>query len=327
MKVAIVLHGEFPVTGYGGTQRVVWALAKALFQLKHHVIVMADRVGECPFAETVLINRSRAFSKQIPDDVDIVHLNGMHAGMEQISKPYVITIHGNRDISETTPNMIFVSRDHARRHGSESYVYNGLDWDMFPDVDLSKERRWFHFLGNAAWRVKNVRGAIDVITHTRSERLHVLGGSRLNFRMGFRFTLSPRVHFHGMVNDAEKQQVMSRSKGLVFPVTWHEPFGLAIIESLYFGCPVYGTPYGSLPELITSDVGVLSNSRQQLSDAIMYGDSFSQVRCHEYARDLFSSHAMAKAYLEKYHKVMNGEALSRISVRSHEAFRDLPWYH
>ena len=35
---------------------------------------------------------------------------------------------------------------------------------------------------------------------------------------------------------------------------WHEPFGIALIEALYFGCPVFGTPYGSLPEIVEEGV-------------------------------------------------------------------------
>ena len=55
---------------------------------------------------------------------------------------------------------------------------------------------------------------------------------------------------------------------MIFPVRWHEPFGLAIVESLYFGCPVFGTPYGSLPEIVAPDVGVLSARASDLAEAV-----------------------------------------------------------
>jgi glycosyltransferase involved in cell wall biosynthesis len=137
----------------------------------------------------------------------------------------------------------------------------------------------------------------------------VLGGNRLNFRMGFRFTFSPRIHFYGMVGGEEKYRLLTQSKGLVFPVRWHEPFGIALTESLYFGCPVFGTPYGSLPEIIQSDVGFLSSSSQELSKAIENSDTYSRIRCHEYARDVFNADKMADAYIEKYEKVINGQQL------------------
>ena len=135
-------------------------------------------------------------------------------------------------------------------------MHNGLDWNDYSTPELMKSRNYFHFLGNAAWRVKNVSGAINVIKKTKTQRLKVLGGVRFNFKMGMRFTFSTKVGFEGMVGGQTKFDLLNGSKGLIFPVKWHEPFGLAIIESLYFGCPVFGTPYGSLPELVTSDFGL-----------------------------------------------------------------------
>ena len=118
-------------------------------------------------------------------------------------------------------------------------------------------------------------------------------------KTGIRDTWSPRIHFHGMVDDAKKRTVILRSKGLVFPVTWHEPFGLAITESLYMGAPVFGTPYGSLPELVPPEVGFLTNSEPEMAERMKSANSFSPRTCHEYARDMFNSGVMAEAYLKK----------------------------
>lgn len=140
------------------------------------------------------------------------------------------------------------------------------------------------------------------------EILHVLGGYRFNFKMGLRFTFHPRIKFHGMVGGVEKNHLLQGSKGLIFPVKWHEPFGLAIIESLFFGAPVFGTPFGSLPELVHNDVGFLSTSAGELAEHIMHTQYDTRI-CHEYARDLFNSQVMAKAYLKKYEIVLSGKTL------------------
>lgn len=50
----------------------------------------------------------------------------------------------------------------------------------YGNVDLQQNRRYFHFLGKAVWRLKNVQGAIDIATSAR-ERLEVLGGSRIKW--------------------------------------------------------------------------------------------------------------------------------------------------
>ena len=133
--------------------------------------------------------------------------------------------------------------------------------------------------------------------------------------MGIRFTFSPKLSFEGMVGGAEKDRLLNSSKGLIFPVRWHEPFGIALIESLYYGCPVFGTPYGSLPELIIKDVGYLSNQEDELVNAVLNSDIFSRQRCHEYALDEFNSKKMTLEYLGKYEKVINEENLNNKKPR------------
>jgi glycosyltransferase involved in cell wall biosynthesis len=128
--------------------------------------------------------------------------------------------------------------------------------------------------------------------------------------MGFRFTLSRRIEFEGMVAGEKKISLLQGSKGLVFPVRWHEPFGLAVIESLFMGCPVFGTPYGSLPELVNNDVGFLSNNHQSLAEQVENCEQFDRGKCHQYASELFNSRKMALAYLAKYEQVLNGNQLN-----------------
>ena len=64
--------------------------------------------------------------------------------------------------------------------------------------------------------------------------------------------------------------------------------GLALIESLYFGNPVFGTPFGSLPEIVSGEVGFLSKSRNELIGQVRELERFDRWRCHEYACDRFS---------------------------------------
>jgi glycosyltransferase involved in cell wall biosynthesis len=309
MNILIADSGIIPAQKYGGTERVIWYLGKELAQMGHRVTFLVQKGSVCDFAKVLFYNSGRKLAEQIPVSTDIVHFNFVPE--ETIEKPHIITVHGNcNDFREYDLNSVFVSKNHAGRFGSDSFVYNGLDWDDYGKPDLDGRRDYFHFLGKAAWRVKNVQGAIDVIKATKNEELMVLGGHRLNLKMGFRFTASHRVHFFGMVGGAEKNLLLSKSKGLIFPVRWHEPFGLALIESLYFGCPVFGTPYGSLPEIVIPEVGFLSNSMTGLAGAIENAEQFSKAKCHQYAVEQFNSKKMAEAYLEKYSKVLNDEKLN-----------------
>ncbi|TFH17839.1 MAG: glycosyltransferase family 4 protein [Lentisphaerales bacterium] len=309
MNILISNNSIIPAVHYGGTERVIWDLGKELATSGHNITFLVREGSRCDFARVLPWDSTKTFNEQLPEDIDVVHFNTeVH---ETIDKPYLITIHGNSNDPGHVMDMntVFVSRNHAQRFGSESFVHNGLDWGNYPAPELDSPRHFFHFLGKAAWRKKNVKGAIKVARQA-GERLKVLGGSRLNFNMGFRFTPYPSITFEGMVDDQRKAFFLNQSKGLVFPVRWHEPFGLAITESLYFGCPVFGTPHGSLPELVNSEVGFLTTSSDDLADALATAGQFSKKTCHEYARDQFNAGIMAERYLEKYERVLNGESLN-----------------
>lgn len=311
MKILIVSPTIIPVQLYGGIGRVIWGLGKELTKMGHEITFLVPKGSSCDFAKVILRNPAISILEQIPENIDLVHFNAAIPNTEQINLPNLTTIHEN--INAAIPldkNTVFVSENHAKRYGSGSFVHNGLDWEEYSKPNLSATRNYFHFLGKAAWRLKNVKGAINCIKQTPSEKLKVLGGVRFNIKMGLRFTFSPRIGFHGFVGGAEKDRLLNASKGLIFPVRWHEPFGLAITESLYYGCPVFGTPYGSLPELVKEDFGFLSNQQSELVEAIKNSNSYNKKKCHEYARDMFNSKQMALSYLKKYEQILNNTPLN-----------------
>lgn len=312
MKILIAYQGIIPVTNYGGTERVIWYLGKELSKLGHAVTFLVNKGSHCDFAKVIFLDPTQRLTDQIPEEVDIIHFNFFPS--VHITKPYIITMHGNiNDDRKFDLNTVFVSANHAERFGSKAFVHNGLDWDDYQQPSFNNTRSHYHFLGNAAWRVKNVQGAINIIHQTKKEKLKVLGGTRLNFSMGFRLTTSPRIRFYGMVGGEKKFSLVNGSKGLIFPVRWHEPFGLAITESLFFGCPVFGTPYGSLPEIVNSEVGFLSTKIIELKEAIESNNNFSAKVCNEYAVENYNSKKMALQYLEKYSTVLNGGMLNTIN--------------
>ena len=309
MNILIANMSPIPVYAYGGTERVIWDLAKELVKLGHQVTFLVPKGSHCDFAKVIEMNPALTIAQQIPDYIDVAHLQFQPKNCD-IKIPYVVTEHGNAQLNEyLDKNTIFVSRDHAKRHNSDAYVLNGLDWSNYGEVDWSKERGYYHFLGKAAWRLKNVKGAIHIARKAK-QQLHVLGGDRFNFKRGVRLTFSPQIKFHGMVGGQEKLSLLNGSKGLIFPVRWHEPFGLAIIESMYFGCPVFSTPYGAIPELVPFECGVLSNNADLLIDAINT-QRFDPLYCQQHVVDNFNAEKMAQGYLEKYAQVIQGKVLNQ----------------
>ena len=125
-----------------------------------------------------------------------------------------------------------------------SSVYNGLDWAGYGPVDFDRPRSHYHFPGKAAWGVKNVRGAIKVAKMAGVE-LDVLGGNRINFKRGFRWTLSRKIHFHGMVGGTQRPGLLNASRGL--DLSGAARAVRAGGDRACTGCPVFSTPYGALP--------------------------------------------------------------------------------
>lgn len=312
MHILIVNNTSIPVKQYGGTERVIWWLGKELVKRGHQVSYLVGPGSHCDFATGVhTLNHSIPFNQQIPSGVDLVHLNCKVN--EQPNIPYIFTLHGNNnDQYPLDLNTVFVSKNHASRYGSDSYVHNGIDPADYGDPGLDQKRNYFHFLGDGAWRVKNLRGAIKIAQQSKI-KFRVIGGKRFNFNQGIRLTFDPRIKFEGLIGGVEKNNLLKGSKGLIFPVLWNEPFGLSIVESLYFGCPVFGTPYGSLKEIIQPNVGITSNSLSALVDAVQNANQFDPKICHEYVMENFTSTQMTNAYLSKYEMVMNGQQLNKIA--------------
>jgi len=324
VHILLVNKAPIPVFAYGGTERVIWDLGKALSQLGHTVSYLVPQGSSCPFARVIHIDPSLAIESQVPQDVDLVHFHSAPSFPELLNKPWLTTQHGNSIKGEQLPlNTVFVSRNHAQRHFAQCYVHNGLDWDAYGKPNLDRPDAYLHFLGKAAWRVKNVKGSIDVALGAR-KRLKVLVGNRLNIKRGFRFTIYPSISFYGMVGGEVKINLLRDSAGLVFPVRWHEPFGLAVIESLYFGAPVFSTPYGALPEIVGSENGFLSYRSQDLVDAINHFVPNRKIN-HQLAQDCFNAKRMALDYLQKYETVLSGSTLNAQQPRMNDDAVALPW--
>jgi glycosyltransferase involved in cell wall biosynthesis len=308
MHILIVHNAIIPAVKYGGTERVIFWLGKELVNQGHQVTYLVANGSTCNFADVVYFNNSIPLNQQIPRNIEVVHLNC--AVNELPTKPYVATMHGN--LNEQMPfdkNVIFVSKNHAARYGSNCFVHNGLDPEDYGKPSLKNKKNYIHFLGDAAWRVKNVKGAINIASKA-DINLKVIGGKRLNISQGFRLTLDFNTSFCGMIGGKEKNKILNESKGLLFPVRWYEPFGLAITESLYFGCPVFATPYGSLPEIVNEEVGFLSNKSGELVNALKNIDLYNPTKCYEYVMEHFTSKQMAASYVKKYETVLNGRYLN-----------------
>lgn len=333
MHILIVSKNRIPVYAYGGTERFVWDSGFNLSQISRKVTYLVKSRSRSDFSDILSINKNRPLLPQVEAALlhtraDIIQFQSYpFSGIETsefFPYRYVMTEHGNSELGTWHPkNSIFISKNHAERHNSTQFVYNGLNWDAYGKFDLSSSRKNFHFLGNVAWPLKNIQGAIDVACQAETD-MDVLGGKRLQIRWGFRFTWQPNIHFHGMVGGTKKFSLLNSSKRMIFPVQWYESFGFVIIESLYFGCPVFATPYGEIPELFPPACGFLSNSCTELAHSLNHAKNYSNEYFHAYARDNFNARVMTESYIKKYEQVVDKKHLHESPPTSHIHPCDLP---
>lgn len=225
LHILIFCPAKIPALHYGGTERIVFDLGNVLHQKGYKISYLVKGGSYCDFADVLVYNPNQDFNLQIPKDVDLIHCHDIPKQKPQ--KPYLVTIHGNPNYGITLDEQcVFISKNHAERYNSNCFVHNGLDWNNYPKPGLHSKRNYFHFLANASWKVKNLKGAIR-ITKEADERLEVLGGYRFNFKMGWRITLDAHAKFKGMVNNVQKADSLNSSKGLIFPVLWNEPFWIS----------------------------------------------------------------------------------------------------
>jgi len=305
LKVTLVHDALLPVGGYGGTERVVWWLAKGLVEAGAKVLLGCREGSACPFAEVVPLHFAEPLFPQLPK-ADITHF--FFPPADEPPFPHLVTVGGNARGGETfLRNTVFVSRNHAERHGAKAFVYNGID----PDDYLYSEAKepFLAFLAKAAWKVKNVRGAIRVARRSRTP-LRILGGARpwLPVWRG--------VRWEGVVGGEKKARLVSSARALLFPVRWHEPFGIAVAEALMSGTPVVGTPFGSLPELVPPFAGRLCGSEREMVDAVQAAPVYRPKDCRDWALEKFHYRVMTRAYLDLYERVLSGESLNDRAPRA-----------
>jgi glycosyltransferase involved in cell wall biosynthesis len=81
---------------------------------------------------------------------------------------------------------------------------------------------------------------------------------------------------------------------------WDEPFGLTLAEALMSGTPVIGTRRGSLPEIVSSDVGGLGDDLDQLVAIAEQIHLIDPAACRARAERYFSHRVMAEEYARFY---------------------------
>ena len=300
MHVALYSHSLLPVRGYGGTQRVVVWLVRGLAEMGHQVTLLASSGSRLREARVIELDPNEIrrpgfdLTSFLPDSIDVLHT---HAPLSKAPpQPHVFTLHGNRPDWTASSNTIFVSADHARRHGGTAFVYNGVDPSEY--AFRARKAGYDLFLGRLH-SVKGYRWAVEGAKRS-GKQLIVAGGWRPSLRRSLRFV--------GLVDGRRKTDLLANAECLWMPALWDEPFGLTLVEALMSGTPVLGTRRGALPEIVVPEVGALGDTLDELVELRSSIERCDPDACRSRAERWFTHTSMAQEYVRMYrHFLASGE--------------------
>lgn len=329
-----------PPKGYGGIEWVVALLADGLAERGHDVTLFATGDSETKARLEYVFETAPgpAFINSIwhdtvhsllvhrdPSRFDVIHQHTVWSGLvaaQLIDVPVVHTLHGSftpqmRQLyAELADRLWFVAISQAQRaHMPElrygGVVYNGIDTGVYP---LREEKEDFLlFLG----RANPDKGAHLAAKAARAAGLPLVmavkiaeDGERQYWAREVEPVLPEGTRILGELSHAEKADLLSRARAVLFPIDWPEPFGLVMTESMACGTPVIATPRGSVPEVVddgrTGFVVPVEGYAEAAAEAVRRLDEIDPKACRARVEELFSKEAMVAGYEEVFEQAVSG---------------------
>jgi glycosyltransferase involved in cell wall biosynthesis len=333
-----------PPTLYGGTERVVSWLTEELVALGHDVTLFAsgDSVTEAKLEPIVpralrfagihnftphnIIMMDQVAARQENFDVLHFHIDFFHYPLfRRLAHKTLTTLHGRQDLPELPdiyrafPNMPLVSISNHQRKPMPPVNWRGTVYHGMPE-NLLKEGRgeggYLAFLG----RICHEKGILPAMEIARRAGLPLKVAAKVDpadrdyFERDVRPVLaqSPHVEFIGEIDDDRKLEFLGQARALLFPISWPEPFGLVMIESMACGTPVIAFDCGSVPEIMEDGLtGFVVKGVDEAVVAVGKLDGLFRPTIRSRFEERFSARAMAREYMKIYEKlVTSGEAVA-----------------
>ncbi|MBD2293432.1 glycosyltransferase family 4 protein [Anabaena sphaerica FACHB-251] len=340
MRIAQIapLWERVPPPAYGGIELVVGLLTDELVRRGHEVtlfasgdsLTLAKLVSVHPRAlrldSTIkdtsvyeLLQLASVYEKA--DEFDVIHSHMGHiplAYSKLVKTPTVHTLHGiftpdNEKIFKYAKNQPYISISDSQREPKlglnyEATVYNGIDVSSYEFYSQPVDPPYLAFLG----RISPEKGphlAIEIAKKT-GWQLKMAGKVDKVDVDYFEQEIKPhidgkQIQYLGEANHAEKNVIMGNAYATLFPITWREPFGLVMVESMAAGTPVIAMRMGSTPEVIAEGItGFLCNNTQEFISAIDEVARLNRYACRRYVENHFSVKQMVDGYEAVYKQVL-----------------------
>lgn len=356
MKIAQIVNPieSVPPQMYGGIERMVHALIEELVAMGHDVTLFAsgDSVTSAHLESVVpnslrtskiknvygtndyvLLNLAHAY--KMADQFDIIHEHtnsaGLLAGLA-CHKPVVSTLHGpftttNRKLFEAVADrihLVAISQGQMKpvpHLPIAGVVYNGLPMEDYPFSDQSDG--YLLFVGRIS-EEKGVHHAIDVAQYLNLP-LIIAAKLETNHRPDvqyFKEYVEPRldgerIKWIGEVDTDQRNQLMTKAKAFLHPVSFREPFGLTLIEAMACGCPVVAFGRGSIRELVLQGkTGFVVEDTEEMVEAVNSIDLIDRAECRRHVLANFNAKRMAKGYEQIYNNILQRQAKPTIHTNA-----------
>jgi glycosyltransferase involved in cell wall biosynthesis len=344
-RIALVAPPQeaVPPAGYGGTERVIFELARELISRGHYVTLFGpgDSEVDCELVATVpkalrpanQLDTEQAYSISTVMDVvkqadrfDIVHghiewFNPLLRTLTTV--PVAMTFHGRLDYPFSTHLLEYVPRGivaiskaqkAAQEHipGWEGVVYNGLNLTRSPFPQKRSEDLCF------VGRISPEKGAAEAIEVARRSgrklRIAAKKGVTPRDQDYYERIFKPALEeadaeYLGELSSEDRDRLFADSYATIMPGSWPEPFGLVAIESLACGTPVIARHVGALPEIIRDGIdGFFGDDPAAMAFRLRGVEDLNRREIRDSVMVRFSAKRMADGYERIYMGLLDGSA-------------------
>ena len=305
MKICQVYNYIAPAKDSMGAQRVCEALTKSLVELGHDVVMLIDPRSR---------NTPAPVATEVPGDVDIIHFHQWEPGnidYESYGKPYVISIHGGgtpepeswHNATRGNPHILCVSKFISDHVGCPEYVWECTDPNDFYFRPVKRD--YFLWIGGTDWGEQ--KGIFTTIRLAKKLRFKLkIAGTGQNKAMieHIKSFCDDKIEYVGAVNGHEKADLFLRAKATILLTQLPDACPVVMAESLSSGVPVIGSIHGSVPEVITPEVGFIVNNDIEFVKALLKIDKIHPKVCREYAKKNLSHTVSATKHLIYYENMI-----------------------
>lgn len=337
---------SIPPKKYGGIEWIVYLLCEGLTKRGHKVTLFATKDSKVPcklvgtFPRSLIesgiswqnpafniMNLTEAFKRAKEFDIIHTHIDLWECFFSPLTKTISLhTIHNPLYTTEDPKkdfrlfllkkyrdqNFVAISKSQKKLSAVKlnfvAVIYNGIKIEDFKFNPKPKD----HFIWCA--RIDKYKGIENAIEIAKRAKVKLILAGRLDptrreyFKKKIKPHLGKQIKYIGEYSHKEKSNFFGQAKALLYPIQWHEPFGLNMVESMACGTPVIAFKMGSVPEIIKDGkTGFVVNNIKEAVQAVKAIDKIKREDCRKWVEEKFSAERMVSDYEKLYFKLLENK--------------------